>query len=117
MRYISVALTKQQILAQTKGVTRRLGWQHLKLDEELQPVEKCRGLKKGAHVVPVGCPIRVVDVRREPLNAITWREVELEGFPGMSPREFIALFCKANGCRRDVMITRIAFQYVRPHEA
>ena len=40
-------LTKEQILARTKTVTRRLGWWFLKPGDVVWACEKCMGLKKG----------------------------------------------------------------------
>jgi hypothetical protein len=55
--------------------------------------------------------VRVVSARREPLNAITQGDVIAEGFPNMTPDEFIAFFCQFNGCMPDATVTRIEFSY------
>ena len=59
-------------------------------------------------------PFVVVDVRREPLRAMTddmaygWDEVRREGFPGMTPAGFVKMFCGSHvGCTPDTIITRI----------
>lgn len=70
MRNMSFALTTDQVRQQTKTVTRRLGWKTLKPDTLIQPVVKGMGLKKGETVERIGGPIRVLNVRREPLNII-----------------------------------------------
>ena len=118
MRNISFALTKPQIVAQTKDVTRRLGWLHLKVGQLVQPVEKCMGLKPGESVVKIGGPILVVGVRREPLRMMTddldygRDECRREGFPELAPHEFIEMFCRANkACAPETIITRIEFGY------
>lgn len=54
MRHISCALTTQQILDQSKDVTRRLGWLHLKAGDLIQPVKKCMGLKPGEKIEKLG---------------------------------------------------------------
>ena len=110
MRNISFFLTRKQIAAQTKTVTRRAGWKRLTRGTLLQPVEKGQGLKKGEKVQRIGPPIRVIDVRREPLNQITQRDVEREGFPDMTPEEFIQFYCKSNKCGLDELVTRIEFE-------
>ena len=122
MRNMSFALTEPQILDGTKVVTRRLGWLHLKVGEQLQPVRKCMGLKRGEGVVRLGPPIIVTALRREPLRAMLadevygWEEVLLEGFAlhpwvlGSSHR-FVQFFCNANKCTADTIVTRIAFAY------
>jgi len=115
---ISFSLTKKQFLNRTKTVTRRLGWKDLKPGAVLQGVEKAQGLKKGEHIVPMGM-ILVADVRREPLSLLLVDEnygrdeVRKEGFPGMSPGEFVRFFCKANGGVWDgLKVTRIEFEYL-----
>jgi len=45
MRNMSFAMTTNQILAQTKTVTRRFGWWNLKTGDVVQPVKKTMGLK------------------------------------------------------------------------
>lgn len=99
MRYISFALTTDQVRAKTKTVTRRIGWVDLQPGTLLQPAVKCQGLKKGETIEKIGGPIRIVSVRREPLNAIEVEphygraEVQREGFEHMSASEFVAMFC------------------------
>src|ERR1700722_16534494 len=98
MRNISVALTEEQVLERTKDVTRRLGWEKLQVGTLLQPVRKGQGLKKGEHATKVGSPIRVVAVSREPLRRLIddqvygLAEVVREGFPGLTPQQFVTFF-------------------------
>lgn len=118
MRNISFALTTEQVLAQTKTVTRRLGWAHLTAGTLLQPVVKGQGLKKGEKVQKIGGPIRVKYVTREPLQRISTyphvpTELASEGFPEMTPADFVTMFCQANpGCTGETIVTRIQFEYV-----
>lgn len=115
MRNMSFALTTVQIWGQSKTVTRRLGWRFLKPGDLLQPVEKCQGLKKGERIKKIGCPIRVVNVSRAPLNSITPQDVHREGFPLMTQREFVEMFKRTHaGCRVATPVTRIQFEYVEP---
>jgi hypothetical protein len=117
-RNISFALTTPQFKARTKTVTRRLGWCDLKIGEVLGAVEKCQGIPKGGKVTKLG-KIRVKDVRRERVDRLTVdeaygrAEVVAEGFPEMSPAEFVAFFCKANRpCLPSWTVTRIEYEYV-----
>jgi hypothetical protein len=110
MRNISFSATKEQFRARTKTVTRRMGWSFLGPGNMLMGVEKAQGLKKGEKVKKLGA-VRVVSARREPLNAITQGDVIAEGFPNMTPDEFIAFFCQFNGCMPDATVTRIEFSY------
>lgn len=119
MRNISFALTTEQVRNQTKTVTRRTGWKTLKPGTLLQPVMKGMGLKKGDTVEKIGGPIRVVKVGREPLSDLAHplredaaAEVDREGFLDMSPQEFVAMFRKHNGLKRDCFVTRIEFEYL-----
>lgn len=110
MRNISFALTEPQILAGTKTVTRRTGWATLAPGTLLMGVRKGMGLKKGETVHRLR-PIRVVSVRREALGAIDQADVIAEGFPEMTPAEFVAMFCAHNNCGPETVVTRIEFEY------
>jgi hypothetical protein len=108
MRNISFFLTKQQFLDGIKDVTRRLGWKSLKPGDRLMAVEKGQGIKKGG-LVRLG-QIEVVSVRREALNVITQEEVIREGFPNMSTKGFVLMFCEEMKCYPTVVVTRIEFK-------
>lgn len=111
MRLIAFSLTTQQFLDGSKTVTRRMGWRHLWPGDELTAVVKAMGLKKGEHPVVLG-PIRVRGVHRERLNWITPEDCAKEGFPGMSPEAFVAMFCKAMRCKQSDWVTRIVFEKI-----
>ena len=111
-RSLSFALTEPQFIDGSKDVTRRLGWLRLKAGDRLRAVRKAMGLKKGEKAHVLG-EIEVVSVRREPLSWITGEDVIREGFPAMTPIEFIAFFCKSHaGCSPATEITRIEFRKV-----
>lgn len=119
MRNISFALTTDQIRAGTKTVTRRMGWLNLTRGTLLQPVRKGMGLKPGEKVERLRGPIRVTDVRREYLCAMTANpeygadECVREGFPEYSPASFVDMFCRSHtGCTLGSTVTRIEFEYV-----
>ena len=116
MRHISFQLTTKQIRARTKFVTRRNGWQDLKVGELLQAIVQSQGLKRGEKQQKL-CVIRVKSLRREPLAKMRERpygdqEVILEGFPGETPEMFITMYCRANRCRDTINVNRIEFDYV-----
>ena len=47
------------------------------------------------------------------MSAITAEDVAAEGFPQMSPGEFIDFFCSSHqGCRPDSAVTRIHWRYL-----
>lgn len=118
MRNISFHLTSRQVERQEKDISRRMGWVHLQPGTMLQPVVKGQGLKKGEKVEKIGGPIRVVSVRRERLDRLLTEpeygqaEMLREGFPRMTPAEFVTMFKQANPtCLDNTIITRIEFAY------
>jgi len=114
MKNISFALTTDQVRARTKTVTRRFGWWNVKPGDVLMACEKCQGLKPGEPLVRLG-RIRVRSVMRERLNEIGdhLNDVAKEGFPGMSPADFVAMFCgHMKGVTPDTFINRIEFEYL-----
>lgn len=118
MRNMSFMLTTQQIIEQRKWVTRRMGWKHLRAGELVGAVRKGMGLKAGEKVERLAV-IRVLDAREESLGEMLrygvygWNECVLEGFPQMTPREFVRMFCESHrGCEPHSWVTRIEFEYV-----
>lgn len=113
-RNMSFSITTQQMYQGAKVVTRRLGWDNLKAGDIICAVEKGMGLKKGEKVKKIGL-IEILSVTREPLSRVTYTECVREGFPEMTPAEFITMFCRANKCTSDTLVNRIAF--LRRYEA
>lgn len=109
-RRISFAKTIPQIKTKTKTETRRLGWDFVKVGDVLQAVNKTMGFKKGERAELLDL-IVVTETRREPLNAITQDGVTAEGFPEISPKEFIEFFCEFNKCASDLNVRVIKFDY------
>ncbi len=100
--------------------------------EILQGIERAQGIKKGEHVVKLD-QIVILEVTREPLDdiirspvrgvpeIIRWKliatpiltEMVLEGFPELTPVQFVELFCRINKkCTPRTEITRVLFDYV-----
>lgn len=111
-RAMSFMLTQQQVLDGTKTQTRRLGWLDLREGDVLHAVRKAMGLKRGERQQSLGL-IRVMRVRRERLNTIRPADVIAEGFPNMTPEAFIDMFCKANKCHSNTIVTVIDFKRQR----
>lgn len=109
MKSISFALTTRQFLDGSKTVTRRLNWRKLKAGDRLRGVEKAMGIPKGQKQVFLAV-IEIVSVRREPLDSITADDVVREGFPEMTPGEFIGMFCEHMKCKPSTEVTRIEFK-------
>jgi hypothetical protein len=54
-----------------------------------------------------------MSVRREPLDAITAGELAAEGFPQMTPAQFVSFFCRTHcGCSPGTEVTRIEWRYL-----
>jgi len=110
--HMSFFITTEQIRNQTKTVTRRNGWWNLKPGTHIYACEKCQGLKKGEKVVILG-QIRVASVSPTRLDKITQEDCDMEGFPHLSPSEFVALFCKTHkGVNPSSTVNRIEFEYI-----
>ena len=109
--------TQQQYKNQTKTVTRRLGWKFAKVGDEVKGVRKSQGLKRGEKIEVLGYH-RFVDLRWERLDRMITEpkygaaEVIREGFPEMSPREFVNFFCTAMKCQPDTLVHRMEFEHV-----
>lgn len=123
MRNMSFALTRDPVLRQNKDVTRRLGWEFLKVGDFLQPVMKCMGLRAGEKIEKIGGPIQVAGLRRERLDLMTtdldygFVECVREGFGDHPdyrwPTQFVSMFCNTHrGCTPARVITRIEFRYM-----
>jgi len=104
-------LTTEQFKNRTKTVTRRLGWAFLKPGDILNGCEKCQGLKRGEKINKLG-QIRVLSVGWQPLSQITPDDCADEGFPFMSPADFVRFFCDHNKCTPDTLVNRIEYEYI-----
>ncbi|WP_235674423.1 ASCH domain-containing protein [Mycolicibacterium pulveris] len=99
-------------MARQKTVTRRLGWLMLNAGDRLTLCEKVMGRKKGEPLVRL-VDVEVVSTRRERLDAVTATDVAREGFPGMTPAQFVEFFCATHkGCHPDTVVTRIEWRYL-----
>ncbi len=112
-RNMSFFLTQQQLADRTKDVTRRRGtyWTSLAPGDLLYAVEKTQGLAKGEQLKRLAL-IRVVSTRAEPLDAIDAADVAREGFPELTPAQFVAMFCRNMHTEPGDEVTRIEFEYV-----
>lgn len=112
---MSVTLTQRQVVDRSKTQTRRLGWVFLKRGDHLSLCRKVMGRKHADGTLePLDrlAEVEVVDVRREPLNAITAEDCAAEGFPEFSPAEFVKFFCERMKCTPDTWVTRIVWRYL-----
>jgi hypothetical protein len=113
-RLMAVSLTEPQVRARTKTVTRRLGWRMLRAGDQLTLCRKVMGRRNGEPLERI-TNVEVISVRREPLNAITAGDVAAEGFPQMTPAQFVSFFCGTHrGCGPGAEVTRIEWRYLDP---
>lgn len=110
MRNMSFKLTERQMRERRKTVTRRLGWRFAVPGMCVQAVRQCQGLKRGQKVEPI-CVIEFTHVCSQPLNWMDQDDCMREGFPEMTPAEFVQMFCRATGCEPETEVTRIAFVF------
>lgn len=118
---MSVALTEDAVRDRRKTVTRRLGWWEdkrgrriLKAGDRLTLCRKVMGRKAGEPLVRIA-EVEVVDVRREPLNAITADDVAREGFGNRGTNAapwFVGFFAAEMRCAENVVVTRIEWRYL-----
>lgn len=117
MRMIGYSLTAGELVRGEKTETRRLGWcgNGRRLPptpgELLRAVYKTMGLRRGEGHEDLGI-VRAHEWRREPLDAITLAGVRAEGFPHLSPAEFVAAFCRAQKCLPSTPVSVIVFELV-----
>jgi hypothetical protein len=109
MRRMSFFLTQRQYRDGSKDVTRRLGHANIEAGERFLAIEKGQGLKKGERQVVLGENV-CVSARAERLDAITKADCAREGFPDMTPAQFVSMFCKHMGCKPETVVTRIEFR-------
>lgn len=109
---MSFALTTRQYNDGSKDVTRRMGWEFLNPGDHFMAIEKGMGLAKGEKQVELGENVAVA-VTRERLDTITQEDVVREGFPEMTPPEFVEMYCGSHkGCQPGSVVTRIEFRRV-----
>lgn len=112
IRDISFSLTVRQVQSRAKIVTRRFGWWNL------QPGTILNGVEEGMQI----CTIRIISVRMEPLNFMLedqrygQRECTLEGFPEMSPDEYVRMRIKSHHVNENKICNRIYFEYLEDAE-
>lgn len=120
MRLMSVSMTEDAVRAEIKTVTRRLGWRFARVGDTVCLCRKVMGRKAGEPLVRIA-EVRFVDVRREPLDAITDDDVLREGFTedhpdlplgGTLAERFVRFYCGAMRCEPHREVTRIEWEYL-----
>ena len=108
-RNMAFSMTIRQMYDGTKTVTRRSRWGYLKPGDIICAVEKGMGLKKGERVKRIGL-IKITSVRQERLDEITKADCVREGFPDMTPEQFVDMFMHASGCPSTQIVNHISFK-------
>ena len=135
MKNISFTATKPQFRAHQKHVTRRGNkngptWKNLKPGDVIMGCEQCQGLGKGGKIVKMGAII-ILDATPEPIDTIIKRpvrdtprriedqypfalpsETTLEGFPELTPAQFVDMLCEMNDCEQETEFNRVLFDYI-----
>lgn len=118
MRNMSFMMTTDAIRDHSKTVTRRLGWNNLKVGDHVQACVKCMGLKKGEQLQKLAV-IEITGITKEQLHRLIHNrfygdaEAIKEGFPDLTGPQFVAHFCKAMNCTTKQIVNRIEFKYVK----
>lgn len=116
-RLMAVSLTEPQVRDRVKTVTRRAGWRMLRVGDQLTLCRKVMGRRRGEPLERIAT-VEIISVRREPLDAITAADVAAEGFPHLTPGQFVAFFCGTHrGCQPGTDVTRIEWRYLDHGEA
>ena len=111
-RLMAVSLTEPQVRARAKTVTRRVGWRMLRTGDQLTLCRKVMGRRRGEPLERIAA-VEVTSVRREALDAITAADVAAEGFPQMTPAQFVSFFCSTHrGCGPGTEVTRVEWRYL-----
>lgn len=118
-RLLSVSMTEAGVIERRKRVTRRLGWWEDKRGRrlvlpghELTLCRKVMGRKAGEPLVRLA-QVRVLDVRREPLDAITDADAVLEAVEGVTTAaDFVAFYTAAMRIGPGHPVTRIEWEYL-----
>jgi hypothetical protein len=107
-----MAVSLTEVRDRTKTVTRRTGWRMLDVGDQLTLCRKAMGRRRGEPLERIA-DVQVTALRREPLDAITPADVVAEGFPQLTPAEFVSFFCRTHrGCQPGTEITRIEWRYL-----
>jgi hypothetical protein len=135
-------MTTDQVIRRQKAITRRFAWKNIQPEQHLQGVNKCQGLKPGQHPVKLAEiivldsqwePLNEIIKRpfRKAKSAREWAafkkccgiqrdysmipcisETALEGFPFMTPEDFVEMLLRSNRkATEETPVNRIVFEY------
>lgn len=115
---MACSLTTAAVVERRKTVTRRLGWRHLLVGEQLCLVRKAMGRRRPDGTVEPLERLAVVTVESVldvVLGMITPADVEREGFTGWTPEQFVAMFVASHkGAHEASVVKRISWTYDEP---
>lgn len=118
--YMGFQHSLAQVRNHSKTVTRRLGWKFLTLADMLYACEKSMGLRKGEKKI-IYETLQPICLRWEPLNRMIVnpeygrQECIKEGFPHLSPKEFVDMVLKMHRAEKltpESLIHRIEYKFI-----
>jgi hypothetical protein len=114
---MACSMTVDAVKAGTKTVTRRHAgtWAMLKPGDRLVLIERGMGLPKGAKQV-VLAEVTIVSNEIVDLDDIDQDDCAAEGFPDMTPEQFVDMWCESHHIRQPhcyVSVRRIEWVYER----
>lgn len=114
-RRMACSLTIDAVRSRIKTVTRRHAntWGALLPGQRLTLIEQGMGLPKGAEQVVLAETV-VVSNEIVSLDDIDQADVDAEGFPHLTPAEFIDMWCRSHGVTdpANVRVRRIEWRYL-----
>ena len=111
-RLLRCAFPDRPVVDRVTGHPPTGGWTFRNPGDRLTLCRTVRGRRPGEPLVRIA-EVQVVSVRRERLGDITADELAREGFPGMTPEEFVdRVFVTAQRIRPDDLVTRIEWVYI-----
>ena len=127
MKNMACSLTTRQVKAQTKDVSRRLGWFGAKPGDRICLIEKGQGLKKGQKIRRLAV-VEIISNDNEHLTEIVSRpirdteygnvrtECRREGFPDMTEIDFCLMFAEHMPAVFDYdgRVNRLEWRYLTP---
>jgi hypothetical protein len=117
MKVISMSMATNAFIDGTKSVTRRAGWKRARVGQRLRVVEQGQGLRKGERMKTLGY-IELTNVRSERLSCLTdnteygTQELILEGFPNLTPEQFIGILCEHSHIGPNTVVKRLEFKRI-----
>ena len=107
------AATEPAVIASTKTVTRRLGWNHTKVGDTLTLVRKMmKGTGSSFWLDPLA-EVEVVSIHSEMLCMVLDGDMADEGYPSMTASDYVTAFCRRHRADPWSPVKVIRWRYLR----